>query len=296
MTAAIALRGVSKDYGTVRALSDLTLDVHRGEILGVLGPNGAGKTTAIRILLDLIRPSAGSARVMGHDCHHDSVAARAHIGYLPGDVHLPAHLSGRRLISRLGAVRTRPIDPGRLETLARRLGADLNRPLGELSKGNRQAVALVAALADHPPVLILDEPTSGLDPLRQHEVLTILLEEARAGCAVFFSSHALSEVEHVCRRVAVLRAGRLMAVEEVARLTGAARQRCEVVFATDPPPHITAPGVSELERTARTVTFAVTGEADGFIKALAAHRVSAIRTVQTGLEEAILHLYRDGEP
>ncbi|MFP5450799.1 MAG: ABC transporter ATP-binding protein [Thermoleophilia bacterium] len=295
MGAAIVMEGLTKDYGRTLALSDLSLEVQRGEILGFLGPNGAGKTTAIRIVLDLIRATAGRASVMGHDCHRDSVAARAQVGYLPGDVHLPPNLRGDEFIRRLGALRPREIDPKRLEVLGRRLGADLTRRTGELSKGNKQAVALLAALADRPPVLILDEPTGGLDPIRQHEVLAILAEEASAGTAVFFSSHVLSEVEHACERVAVLRAGRLMAIDSVARITGSARQRFEVVFAGDgPPARLDAPGVTELSRTGRTLVVEVTGEADAFIKALAAHRVASLHAVQTGLEEAVLHLYRDG--
>jgi ABC-2 type transport system ATP-binding protein len=297
LSAAIIMEGLTKDYGRTLALSDLSLEVEQGEILGFLGPNGAGKTTAIRIVLDLIRPSAGRASVMGHDCHRDSVAARAQVGYLPGDVHLPPNLRGDQFIRRIAALRPRPIDPARVEALGRRLGADLSRRTGELSKGNKQAVALLAALADRPPVLILDEPTGGLDPIRQHEVLAILAEEAAAGVAVFFSSHVLSEVEHVCERVAVLRAGRLMAVDSVARITGSARQRFEVVFAGDGPPGpLRAPGVTELSRTGRTVVVEVTGEVDGLIKALASHRVASLHAVQTGLEEAVLHLYREETP
>jgi ABC-2 type transport system ATP-binding protein len=291
---AIAMEGLTKDYGRTPALSDLTLRVERGEILGFLGPNGAGKTTAVRILLDLIRPTAGRAAIMGHDCRGESVAARSQVGYLAGDVTLPAHLRGDEIIRRVSRLRPRGIDGRRLEALAERLGAQLDRKIGELSKGNTQAIAILAALADRAPVLILDEPTAGLDPIRQHEVLAILAEEAARGTAVFFSSHVLSEVEHVCERVAVLRDGRLMAVDTVAEITGRARQRIEVVFSGDGAGAVAgAPGVREVSRAGRAVVFEITGEADAFIKALAAHRVASVRPVQTGLEEAILHLYRD---
>ena len=298
MSAAIVMEGLTKDYGRVLALSDLSLEVQRGEILGFLGPNGAGKTTAIRILLDLIRATAGRASVMGHDSRRHSLAARAQVGYLPGDVRLPGHLRGDEILGRIARLRPRTIDARRLEDLTRRLGADLTRRTGELSKGNKQAVAILLALADRPPVLVLDEPTGGLDPIRQREVLGILAEEAAAGTAVFFSSHVLSEVEHVCERVAVLREGRLMAVDTVANITGRALQRFEVVFADDPPAGdgLDAAGVRVVSRGGRSVVVEVEGDVDAFVKALATHRVASLHPVQTGLEEAVLHLYRDGGP
>lgn len=296
-SAAIAFTGVGKDYGRTRALSDLTLEVAPGETLGVLGPNGAGKTSAIRILLDLIRPTEGRAAILGHDCQRDGRAARAGVGYLPGDVHLPAHLDGRALLARMAAVRGRAAGPARVSTLTERLGADLGRRVGELSKGNRQAVAILLALAHRPPVLILDEPTSGLDPIRQREVLEILAEEAAAGAAVFFSSHLLTEVEHACRRVAVLRAGRLVALDTVAAITGSARHRYEVVLHRPlPPAPFTAPGVVEVARAGDALQLEVAGEAGALIAALAPLRVRSLRSLQTGLEDAVLHLYRDAPP
>jgi len=297
VSAAIVMEGLTKDYGPVLALSDLSLEVERGEILGFLGPNGAGKTTAIRILLDLIRETEGRASVMGYDSRRQSVAARSQVGYVPGDVRLPVHLRGDEILRRLARLRRRSIDAGRLEDLTRRLGADFTRRTGELSKGNRQAVALLLALADRPPVLVLDEPTGGLDPIRQHEVLAILAEEAAAGTAVFFSSHVLSEVEHVCERVAVLREGRLMTVDTVANITGRALQRFEVIFAGDAPADgPEAAGVRVLSRGGRSLVVEVEGEVDAFVKALAAHRVVSLHPVQTGLEDAVLHLYQDGRP
>ena len=294
MSAAIVMEGLTKDYGRVLALSDLSLEVERGEILGFLGPNGAGKTTAIRILLDLIRATGGRASVMGYDSRRRSVDARSQVGYVPGDVRLPAHLRGDEILRRILRLRGRSVDARHLDQLVRRLGADFARPTGELSKGNRQAIALLLALADRPPVLVLDEPTGGLDPIRQHEVLTILAEEAAAGTAVFFSSHVLSEVEHVCDRVAVLRKGRLLTVDSVANITGMALQRFEVVFAGEPPAAgLETNGVRVLSAGPRGLVVEVEGEVDAFIKALAAHRVVSLRPVQTGLEDAVLHLYRN---
>lgn len=292
---AIAFAGAGKDYGRVRALADLTLAVAPGEILGVLGPNGAGKTTAIRILLDLIRPTAGRASIMGHDCQADGRAARAAVGYLPGEVTLPGRLRGGELLARAGAVRGAGADPDRVAALSERLSADLTRPTRELSKGNRQALAILLALAHRPRVLIMDEPTSGLDPIRRREVLTLLGEEAAAGTAVFFSSHVLAEVEHACHRVAVLRAGRLIALDAVAAITGAARRRFEVVLHPPlPPAPLEAPGVREVARSGETLELELTGDADALIAALHPLRVRSLRSLQTGLEDAVLHLYGEG--
>jgi len=228
---AIQTEGLTKLYGAERGIEDVTIAVERGEVFGFLGPNGAGKTTTIRTLLDLLHPTRGSARIFGLDSHRDSVAIRARLGNLPGDFGYGKRASGREalgLLARLRDIR----DLGRAEELARRFRADLDRPLGQLSRGNRQKVGLILALFHRPELLILDEPTSGLDPLMQEEFLALVREERERGCAVFISSHELDEVERVCDRVGIIREGRLIAVERVDELLGktAGRQRVEVEF------------------------------------------------------------------
>jgi ABC-2 type transport system ATP-binding protein len=228
---AIETEGLTKLYGAERGIEDVTITVERGEVFGFLGPNGAGKTTTIRTLLDLLHPSGGSARILGLDSHRDSVAIRARLGNLPGDFGYGKRSSGREALALLARLRGIE-DLGRAEELARRFQADLERPLGQLSRGNRQKVGLILALFHRPELLILDEPTSGLDPLMQEEFLALVREERERGCAVFLSSHELDEVERVCDRVGIIRAGRVIAVERIDELLGKTlnRRRVEVEF------------------------------------------------------------------
>jgi ABC-2 type transport system ATP-binding protein len=229
---AIETEGLTKLYGDVRGIEDVTLSVEPGEVFGLLGPNGAGKTTAIRTLLDLLHPTRGSARIFGLDSHRDSVAIRARIGNLPGDFGYGKRVSGREALELLA--RLRGVEGvGRAERLAERFRADLDRPLGQLSRGNRQKVGLILAAFHSPELLILDEPTSGLDPLMQEEFLALVREERERGCAVLVSSHELDEVERVCDRVGIIRGGRLIAVERVAELLAKTQRRntVEVEFA-----------------------------------------------------------------
>jgi ABC-2 type transport system ATP-binding protein len=230
--AVIETEGLTKFYGAERGIEDVTVEIEAGEVFAFLGPNGAGKTTTIRTLLDLLHPSAGSARIFGLDSHRDSVAIRARLGNLPGDFGYGKGSSGRQAIGLLAKLRGLE-GLGRAEELARRFRADLDRPLGQLSRGNRQKVGLILALFHSPELLILDEPTSGLDPLMQEEFLALVREERERGCAVFLSSHELDEVERVCDRVGIIRDGRLVAVERVADLLAKTmdRRRVEVEFA-----------------------------------------------------------------
>jgi ABC-2 type transport system ATP-binding protein len=229
---AIETEGLTKLYGTERGIEDVTLSVVPGEVFGFLGPNGAGKTTTIRTLLDLLHPTRGSARIFGLDSRRDSVAIRRRLGNLPGDFGYGKHASGREALALLG--RVRGVETlARAEELARRFRADLERPLGRLSRGNRQKVGLILAVFHRPDLVILDEPTSGLDPLMQEEFLALVREERERGCAVFISSHELDEVERVCDRVGIIRGGRLIAVERVEDLLSRTleRRRVEVEFA-----------------------------------------------------------------
>jgi ABC-2 type transport system ATP-binding protein len=210
----IETEGLTKTYGKARGIEDVTFSVGAGEVFGFLGPNGAGKTTTIRTLLDLLHPSRGSARIFGLDSHRQSVAIRARLGNLPGDFGYGKQTSGREALRVLA--RLRGIDGlGRAGALAKRFHADLDRPLGQLSRGNRQKVGLILATFHSPELLILDEPTSGLDPLMQEEFLALVAEERERGCTVLLSSHELDEVERVCDRVGIVRKGKLIAVERV---------------------------------------------------------------------------------
>ncbi|MCL4231482.1 MAG: ABC transporter ATP-binding protein [Dehalococcoidia bacterium] len=295
MEPAILAEGLGKTYGATVALDRLDLRVERGEIFGFLGPNGAGKSTTIRLLLDLIRPTAGRALVLGMDCRRQSVAVRASTGYLPGDLRLYPGLRGREMAGLMAGLRKSPVDREFVLGLAERIGLDLEKPAGSLSRGNRQKLGLLLALIGRPPLLLLDEPTSGLDPIVQHTVWNILREEAKRGVTVFFSSHVLSEVDQVCERVGILRAGQLVAVEPVSGLKARQFRHVEVSFAgeTPPPAAFMLPGVRELRRERSTAEFEVAGEIDGLLKALAPFQVLDLRTQQPSLDEILLGFYEE---
>jgi ABC-2 type transport system ATP-binding protein len=208
---------LTKDYGPVRALDRLTLSVAPGEVFGLLGPNGSGKSTALRLVLGFLRPSAGRAWVGGHDCWHDSVAARRLIAYLPGELRLYENMTGRRLVRFLGALRGVD-DQAEADRLAQLLDIDLSRPIAQLSSGMKRKVALLQVLVPRAPLLILDEPTNTLDPTMRDELLAQLRAARDRGQAVLFSSHVLSEVEQVCDRVGILCRGRLVHLQAMSEL------------------------------------------------------------------------------
>jgi ABC-2 type transport system ATP-binding protein len=294
---AIQTDRLTKFYGRHRGIEDLTMTVEPGEVFGFLGPNGAGKTTTIRTLLDLLHPSAGSARILGLDSHRDSVAIRKRIGNLPGDFGFGKHTSGGEALTVLA--RLRGVDGlGRAAELAARLRADLSRPLGQLSRGNRQKVGLILALFHRPELLIFDEPTGGLDPLMQEEFLALVAEERDRGCTIFLSSHELDEVQRVCDRVGIIRDGRLVAVERVADLIGKTRRHVEVEFAA--PVDLAGlaglracPGVSKLQAHAAHVSFDVAGDLDPAIKEISRHTVMDLDFAHPALEQVFLSYYED---
>jgi ABC-2 type transport system ATP-binding protein len=294
VTAAIETDALTKYYGAVRGIEDVTISVQPGEVFGFLGPNGAGKTTTIRTLLDLLHPTRGSARIFGLDSRRDSVEIRARLGNLPGDFGYGKMATGREALSLLA--RLRGVDGlGRAEQLADRFRADLDRPLGKLSRGNRQKVGLIMALFHAPELLILDEPTSGLDPLMQEEFLALLREERERDCAVFLSSHELDEVERVCDRVGIIRDGRVIAVERVDDLLHETRRRVSVEFAqpVDIAELAAIPGVSDLAQADGRVTFRVSGEIDPVVKAIARHAVAELELAHPTLEEVFLTYYEE---
>jgi ABC-2 type transport system ATP-binding protein len=292
---AIRAQGLSKLYGHERGVLDLDFSVERGEIFAFLGPNGAGKTTTIRLILDLIRPTQGTIEVFGRDPRRD-VSLRRRIGYLPGDLRLYERLSTRELCVYFAHLRSLP-GTGRADELASLLELPLERPIGSLSKGNRQKVGIVQALMHDPELLVLDEPTAGLDPLVQQAFYGLLAQAQERGATTFLSSHVLPEVQHVADRVAIIRDGRLVLVEGIDELRARASARLEATFAS-PPPRQAFAGIEtaeEVDRHGRTVLFALHGESDPLIKALARYRVTAIDSHEADLEDIFLTLYRGAE-
>jgi ABC-2 type transport system ATP-binding protein len=296
-TPAIETSGLSKTYGnSVRALSGLDLRVERGEVFGFLGPNGAGKSTTLRLLLDLIRPTSGSAALLGLDTQRSPVEARAQVGYLPGDLRLFDRLTGRAQLDSL--VRLRGGEAPLRAELCERLGAVLDRPIRELSKGNRQKLGLVQAFMHRPPLLILDEPTSGLDPLLQEEFRALVRETAAEGRTVFLSSHSLDEVQHAADRVGIIRAGELIGVDRVAELRERALRHVTILFsgAGDASAFASIAGVRVQEQAAGRIALTAPESAmDGVVKAAAALQVVDLVSAPADLEEIFLEAYRGAD-
>jgi beta-exotoxin I transport system ATP-binding protein len=292
MPPAIELRAVVKDYGRVRALAGIDLTVDAGEIFGFLGPNGAGKTTTIRILLDLIRLTSGTATVLGLDTQRDSIEVRRRCGYLPGDLRMYEGMRGHAFLDLVDSFRPQKRDLRYRRELLERLDLDASMPIRALSKGNKQKLGLLQALMHRPDLLILDEPTSGLDPLVQQEVAKLLDEAVAEGRTVFFSSHVLPEVERLSHTVAIIRKGEIVAVEDIARLKARSVHVLEITFAEPPPVDLFAlPGVKELHRDGNVVHIQALDGLDAAVKAIAAYRVVDLRTEQPSLEDFFLAHY-----
>ncbi len=296
-TAALETSGLSKTYrGGVAALADLDLRVEQGEVFGYLGPNGAGKSTTIRLLLDLIRPTAGSAALFGLDSRRDGVAARRRIGYLPGDLRLSDRLTAREQLDSL--IRLRGAAAPLRDALCERLGVVLDRPIRDLSRGNRQKIGIVQAFMHRPELAVLDEPTSGLDPLLQAEVRALLRETAADGRTVFLSSHSLDEVQHTADRVGIIRSGRLIDVDRVETLRERALRHVSIVFdrPVDAAEFAALDGV-RVERVEGASVRLSAAEAamDAVVKAAARHRVVDLVSEPADLEEIFLELYREAD-
>lgn len=293
MAPAIETTSLTKFYGDVRGVEDLSLRVERGEVFGYLGPNGAGKTTTIRLLLDLIRPTRGSAQIAGLDAHRDTVEVRRATGYLPGELRLPDKATVIDFLSFLGRLRG-GVERRAIDELAERLDLDLARRVGDLSKGNKQKVGVVAAFMHDPGLLILDEPTSGLDPLRQQDVLDLIRERAAAGRTVFLSSHELDQVEHVAQRVGIVRDGRLVVVESIATLKERAIRKVEVRLAApsaDAERLRDVPGVRAFSDDDGVIRLVVEGSMDALVKELAKLPVQTLTSEPPELDEIFLSFY-----
>jgi ABC-2 type transport system ATP-binding protein len=292
---AISIRALTKYYGSVVGVEELTLDVPQGEVFGFLGANGAGKTTTIRMLLDLVRPTGGRASVAGFDCQRQGLDARAHIGYLPGEMPIYPELSGARYLSFLASIGPRPLARVRMDHLLRRFDVsdlDLKRRMRDYSHGMKRKLGLIQALMTDAPVLILDEPTSGLDPLMIEAFSETIDELVRAGrTTVFMSSHILSEVDRVCQRIGLVRQGRLVAVRTLAEMRSDAPRRVTIYFSRPVCGDMPAfPGVVEVARDAQQWIVEVKGPLGALVSALAGLPIADIKVDGFTLDDTILRL------
>ncbi|GIK28777.1 MAG: ABC transporter ATP-binding protein [Chloroflexi bacterium] len=293
-TPVIQAHGLTKAYGRggPLALNRLNLDVYQGEIFGYLGPNGAGKSTTIRILMDLIRPTSGTATLFGQDVREHAVEIHRRIGFMPGELNLWPGRTGRDIVAYFSKVRG-GVNPNVIKQITERLSLDLSMRVREYSSGNKRKLGLLLATMHEPELLILDEPTSGLDPLMQQTFNDMMLEMRAAGHTVFLSSHVLSEVQTICDRVAILRGGVLQAVESVEKLTHADFQWVTITF-REPvsPSHFEGKnGITNVTADGTTLKMRVAGDFDAVIRAIGSDYVVNMKVHEPTLEEIFLAYY-----
>lgn len=304
MVSIIETKELSKVYHSGKqstlALDKLTLTVQEGEIFGFLGPNGAGKTTMIRLLLDLIRPTNGSATIFGQDVRANSIAIHQQIGFMPGELNLWKNRSAKQVIEYIASVRGDVKGQWKeAQKLSDRLKFDLTKKVRDYSTGNKRKLGLIIALMHNPTLLILDEPTSGLDPLMQQEFNGMMREARDAGRTVFLSSHVLSEVQAICDRVGILREGQLKAVENVEKLTHVEFRHVKMNF-RDAVPQAWIPrlegvaGISEVQVQGKELNLRLFGDFDPLMRAINEGYVEDIQIQQPSLEEIFLAFYGNG--
>ena len=283
---------LTKYYGKSRGIIDVDLEINQGEIFGFLGPNGAGKTTTIRVLLDLIRPTSGSARVFGMAASDQPVAIHKRIGYVPGEFALYDRLSGGQTLEYFANLRG-GVDSAYQKSLIERFELDPSKRFCEYSKGNKQKVGVIIALQHKPELLILDEPTSGLDPLVQQTFFEVLREAVKDGATVFLSSHILSEVEKSGDRVAIIRDGRIVKLGTVDGLRDLAHHQVELRFADTVPVDAfrQIPGVSDLVADDHTLRMRVAGAITPVVQAAARYELLDFVSREPSLEETFLAQY-----
>lgn len=296
MTPALETIDLTKYYGPICGAEGITFTVEAGEVYGFLGPNGSGKTTTIRLLLDLIRPTRGSARLLGHDVRRDLAGIRARLGYAPAEVELYGEMTGLAVLDAFARLRPerKPAHRGTMLEVLDLSARDLARRVSDYSTGMKRKIVLTLAMQHDPDLLILDEPTQGLDPLRQRALLDHLRALAGRGRTVFFSSHNLAEVEGVCDRVGIVARGRLAAVESIDELGDLQLRRVEVVLAPgSTPPRLDAPGLEVIEHDGARWVVRVDGAFDALIRALADCRVANLTAEPPRLEEVFFDYYRE---
>lgn len=289
----LKLKSVYKSYGSSRGISDINLELKRGESFGFLGPNGAGKTTTIRLILDFIRPQKGSISIFGLDSIKDSSIIKKKVGYLAGDISLYNNMTGQQFLNYLTSF-GRNTDWELVNELTNKLQAELNRPIKDLSKGNRQKIGLIQAFMHKPDLIILDEPTSGLDPLMQGIFYDMVKRATQNNQTIFLSSHNLEEVQKICHRAAFIREGKLIAVNDIAKTNDIAIHKFIITFNDIPKleEFNSIKGVDKIDINHKTLSINIKGSINPLIKELARHSVASIEPQETSLEETFMHYYQ----
>jgi ABC-2 type transport system ATP-binding protein len=290
----IDITNLSKSYGRNIGIEDVSFDIKEGEVFGFIGPNGAGKSTTIRILLNLIFPSGGSARIMGMDVISETKKIKQQIGYIPSDANAYSSMTVLEFLIYCGRFYGIKAGNGRMDELSELFELDLKRKLSELSMGNRKKVAIVQSLLHSPRLLIMDEPTTGLDPLIQSRLFDLLRTENKKGMTIFFSSHILSEIQLMCKRVAIIKQGRIIKLEDIEALRSKQLKRiCIWPGEQEIAEKFTISGIEgPVSRTNDTVTFMYSGDINDLVRLLAAQKIANLTVEEPSLEEIFMHYYK----
>lgn len=290
----IKVESMTKDYGLGKGIFDISIAVGKGEVFGFLGPNGAGKTTTIRNLLGFIRPDNGSCRIQGMDCYSDASRIQKSLGYLAGELAFLDDLNGKQMLDFIASLKGVK-DKHRMEELMGRFELDPRGRIKKMSKGMKQKIGIICAFMNDPDIIILDEPTSGLDPLMQNRFIDLILEEKKRGKTIFMSSHIFEEVERTCDRTAIIRGGRIAAIEDMASLNTKRTKSFIVKFANaEAAEAFRLEQFQIIESKHNRVTVAVQGEAGVLVTALAKYPVLDLDVKVHTLEEVFLHYYGEG--
>jgi ABC-2 type transport system ATP-binding protein len=290
----IEMRNLSKHYGKNRGIEEINLDIEEGEIFGFIGPNGAGKSTTIRILLSLIFPSSGSARIMGMDVIRESKKIKYQVGYIPSDANLYDRMSVLQFLQYCMRFYKTENGENRIRDLSELFELDLSRDMAQLSMGNKKKVSIIQSLIHNPKLLILDEPTTGLDPLMQAKFFDLLRQENKKGLTIFFSSHILSEIQSICKRVSIIKDGKIIKVEEIETLRQKQLKKVQISFgenSNDVNLNISGVGIINQE-PGNILSFMFSGEINELIKFLATRQVEKLIIEEPSLEEIFMHYYK----
>ncbi|MCF2555598.1 ABC transporter ATP-binding protein [Faecalicatena contorta] len=293
----IDIQHITKDYGEGRGVFDVSFQVHKGEVMGFLGPNGAGKTTTIRQLMGFLKPDSGNVRILGMDCFHDAHKIAGSLGYLPGEIAFIDSMSGTEFIRFIARMKEMK-DTGRADELMKRFALDPSTKIKKMSKGTKQKIGIICAFMQDPDILLLDEPTSGLDPLMQNAFIELILEEKKRGKTILLSSHIFEEIEKTCDRAAIIRNGRLVAVEDMEHLAKNKQKLIDLRFpdentardfASSFQPDATS--IVSVRQNGSLVTVQIKGNIDALIKAASRYTVNDLDIRTQTLEEIFMHFY-----
>lgn len=292
---AIETQSLTKNYGKSRGIMDVNLRVEEGEFYGFIGPNGAGKSTTIRLLLNFIYPTSGSAKIFGKDCVKESRDIKEEVGFVPSEVNYYKNMKVSEILDYAQSFKSEK-DIERLEELCKTFEVDKNKHVGELSLGNRKKVAIIQAVLNRPRLLILDEPTNGLDPLMQKKLFEMLLEENKKGTTIFFSSHNLTEVQRFCHRVAIIREGKLIEVKKVDELLGTNVVRITINSEDDLKALLKNKHISNINQEDSVTSFLYNGDINLMIKELCNIKVNELKIEEPALEDTFMSYYEvEGE-